>query len=131
MILVKTNIKPSAIAGIGLFANQNIPKGTAIWKFQGGFDLSIYASELSTLSEPAKEQFLNYAYLNPKTNKYILCFDDARFFNHSDDPNCIEIESLEDGEGINIAARDILEGEELTCDYRVFDADFSNKGIIE
>ena len=37
--------------------------------------------------------------LDPKTNKYILCFDDARFFNHSDNPNCIDTESPDDSEG--------------------------------
>ena len=124
MLLVKTKIGPSRIHGIGLFANQFISKGTLIWKFQSGFDLKIEESELIKLSEPAKEQFFNYAYLNAKTNKYILCFDDARFFNHSDDPNILDIESPDDEEGMNIADKDIQEGEELTCDYKVFDAEF-------
>ena len=50
-----------------------------------------------------------------------------RFFNHSDDPNCIGAKSSDDSEGVNIAAKDIWEGEELTCDYREFDADFDHK----
>ena len=130
MLLVKTKIGPSKISGIGLFANQFIPKGTPTWKFQSGFDLKIDKSELANLSEPAKEQFLKYAYLNPKTNKYILCFDDARFFNHSDNPNCIDTEFPDDTEGIDVAVRDIQEGEELTCNYKEFDADFDYKMSI-
>ncbi len=126
MLLVKTKIGQSKIHGIGVFANQFIPKGTPIWKFQPGFDLKIDKSELANLSEPAKEQFFEYTYLNPKTNKYILCFDDARFFNHSDNPNCIDSNSSDDEEGIDIAARDIQEGEELTCDYKEFEADFDS-----
>lgn len=127
MLLVKTKIGHSKINGIGLFANQFIPKGTPVWKFQPGFDLKINKSELSHLSEPSREQFLKYSYLNVKTDKYILCFDDARFFNHSDNANCAEIESPNDSEGINIAAKDIPVGEELTCDYREFDTDFYHK----
>ena len=130
MLLVKTKIGPSKINGTGLFANQYIPKGTPTWKFQPGFDLKIEKSELVSLSEPAKDQFLKYAYLNPKTSKYILCFDDARFFNHSDNPNCIDTESPDDTEGIDVAVRDIQEGEELTCNYKEFDADFDYKMSI-
>jgi len=130
MLLVDTKIGPSKINGTGLFANQFIPKGTPVWKFQSGFDLKIEKSELDNLSEPAKKQFLKYAYLNPKTNKYILCFDDARFFNHSDNANCIDTESPEDSEGIDVAAKDIQEGEELICNYKEFDADFDYKMSI-
>jgi SET domain-containing protein len=36
--------------------------------------------------------------------------------NHSEEPNCDDI-----GSYITLAARDIQPGEELTCDYRVFD----------
>ena len=89
--------------------------------------LLVEKSELVNLPEPAREQFLKYAYLNPKTNKYILCFDDARFFNHSDNANCIDVESPDDSEGIDIAAKDIQDGEELTCNYKEFDADFDYK----
>ena len=130
MLLVKTKIGPSKVEGIGLFADQYIPKGTAIWKFQAGFDLKITASELSKLSEPARKQFLKYAYLNQKTKHYILCFDDARFLNHSEKPNCIESQVFDGQEGVDIAAKDIQLSEELTCDYRAFDADFSYKMSI-
>ena len=130
MILVKTKIGPSKINGTGLFANQFIAKGTAVWKFQSGFDLKVEKSELDNLSEPAREQFLKYAYLNPKTNKYLLCCDDARFFNHADNPNCIDTESPDDSEGVDVAAKDRQEGEELTCNYKEFDADFDYKMSI-
>lgn len=128
MLLVKTIIKSSPIEGIGLFADQFIPKGTPVWKFQPGFDLKIDLSALAHLSEPAKEQFLTYSYLNQKTNKYILCFDHARFYNHSDTPNCVDSYPAGcDEEGITIATKDIVEGEELTCNYKEFDADFDYK----
>ncbi|MBI2446251.1 MAG: SET domain-containing protein [Parcubacteria group bacterium] len=127
MLLVKTKIGPSEIDSVGLFANQFIPKKTPIWKFQPGFDLKVDENKLTNLSEPAREQFLKYAYLNPKINKYVLCFDDARFFNHSDNPNCIDINSSDDEESIDLAVKDIYEGEELTCNYKKFDANFYYK----
>jgi uncharacterized protein len=131
MLLIKTKIEASKISGTGLFANQFIPKGTKIWKFQPGFDLETEKNELDKLPEIAKKSFLKYAYFNSDTNKYILCFDDARFFNHSDNPNCIEEKySEEEGEGITVAARDIQKGEELTSNYREYDADFDYKMSI-
>lgn len=125
MILVRTTIGPSSISGIGLFAAEFIAKGTPVWRYMPGFDIAVDPSELDQLSPASREQFLKYAYLNPARNKYILCFDDARFYNHSETPNCIEVP--DPPEGMNIAARDIQAGEELTCDYRVFDADISQK----
>jgi hypothetical protein len=52
--------------------------------------------------------------------KLVLCGDDARFFNHEDEPTCRDFPDL-DG-GTTVAARDIELGEELTCDYASFDA---------
>jgi len=128
MLFVRTKIGLSKINGIGLFADQFIPRGTLIWKFAKGFDLRVDKSNLEDLiSEPAKEQFLKYAYLNSRTLKYVLCFDDSRFFNHSEYPNVIGIDAVNEEEGINIAIRDIEENEELTVDYNQYDADFDNK----
>jgi len=64
--------------------------------------------------------FMTSPHLDKKLNKYILCSDDARFFNHSKAPNTKEVKS-EDGYGITVTLKDIHEGEEITCDYEVFD----------
>lgn len=123
MLLVKTTLKLSPINGIGLFANQFIPKGTNVWVFCKGFDQKIDIKEVEHLSEFSYSQFEKYAYLSRKSNKFILCFDDARFFNHSRNPNvsCI-FENISEEEDICYAIKDIAVGEELTCDYRDFDA---------
>ncbi len=123
MLLVKTKLGLSKIHGIGVFADEFIPKGTIVWKFQPEFDRSIAQEDFDKLSDSAKKQFLNYAYINPRTDRYTLCFDDGRFFNHSETPNCGDIESFEDPEGLDIALRDIEIGEELTSDYRDFEKD--------
>lgn len=126
MILVETKIGPSKIHGIGLFADQFISKGTLVQKMMPGFDLIIPESEIYKLSAPARRQFLKYVYKS-KGGQYILCFDDARFLNHSDSPNLTSGDSAEE---IDIAARDIKKGEELTVNYREFDADFAYKMSI-
>jgi len=126
MLLVKTKIGQSKIQGIGLFADQFISKGTLAQKFMPGFDLIIQENEIQKLSEPAREQFLKYAYKR-KDGQYILCFDDTRFLNHSDNPNLISNDSSEE---IDIAARDIQKGEELTVNYKDFDTEFDYKMSI-
>lgn len=126
MLLVKTTIGPSAIHGLGIFADQFIPKGTIIWKFQSDFDQSIDPKKVELLSEPSKKQFLTYAYLNIKTQRYTLCFDDARFFNHSEQPNTLDDALTSDKEGQTIASKDIHKGEEITCNYKDFDAQFTD-----
>lgn len=51
----------------------------------------------------------------------MLCGDDARYMNHSDNPNATDKKTLLDKilgrEGICVASRDIKIGEELTSDY--------------
>jgi uncharacterized protein len=121
MLLVRTRLKNSAIHGLGLFADQFIEKDTPLWKFVPGFDIELTSEQLEQLSEAARTQTLRYSYFNPKTRLHVLCSDDARFFNHSDDPNTTTIDSPEHPEGIVVATRDITAGEELTCDYREFD----------
>ena len=122
MLLVKTKIGPSDIEGTGLFADEFIPKGTIIWKYQDGFDHKYDVADIAKLSESAKAQFLKYTYFDTDIKKYILCFDDARFFNHSDTPNCDSEDSSEGADGLTIANRDIQPGEELLCDYGEFDS---------
>ena len=127
MLLLKTKIKPSPIHGIGCFADEFIPKGTPIWKFVSGFDLEISEDEFEKLPSIGQDFFNRYSYGYEKDGAvyYQLCGDDARFFNHSTTPNVIDVKNA-DGEEIEIAARDIQEGEELTCDYRTFDLASAN-----
>ena len=126
MLMVRTRLGVSRIHGIGLFADQFIPKGTVTWRFTEGFDLRLPQSALDVLSPFAREQVLKYAYFDERLSLYELCSDDARFFNHADDPNTRSVESPTGGH-IDIATRDIAKGEELTCDYRTFDRDWKMK----
>lgn len=125
MILVKSKTGASNIHGVGLIASAPIPKSTRVWELTPGFDLILSESEVSKLSLPAREQFLNYAYTGKTSGNYILCSDDARFMNHDANPNitCQAVpESSVTDDLVCFANRDISEGEEITCDYREFDA---------
>lgn len=128
MLLVKTKIDRSVVAGVGLFADEDLKKGSVVWKFAQGFDLEYDKADLDKLSDSARAQFLNYCFYSQKTGKYVLPFDDARFFNHSETPNVIDKQTGE-RYGVDVAARDIRKGEELTNDYREFDGDFTRKPI--
>ncbi|MDX1674239.1 MAG: SET domain-containing protein [Longimicrobiales bacterium] len=121
MLLVRTVRKQSEIHGLGLFADQFIPAGTPTWRFTPGVDTAIHPELLDRIPGPARGQFLTYAYLDIRTGLYVLCADDARFMNHSDDPPVRGDYDEEPVFGTDIAVRDIEPGEELTCDYTTFD----------
>jgi len=114
MLLIKTKIGLSKIHGIGLVANQFIPKGKTVWKFTLGFDIKLSKQKLEKLPMPIKKQILNYTYLDQKTGKYILCGDDARFFNHSISPNTTHAYG-KDKYGQTVAVKDIKKGEVIAA----------------
>jgi SET domain-containing protein len=120
MLLVKTYLDKSSIHGIGLFAAQRIPRGTVIWRLHPPVDVLLTAEQLEALPEASRWQIEKYTYLDRMLGKFVLCGDDARFFNHADAPNCHDLPSPEGGS--TVAARDIEAGEELTSDYASFDA---------
>ncbi len=121
MLLVRTTLGLSPIQGIGLFAAEHIAKGTPVWEFKKGFDQAIPKDSIQQLASPMKEIMLKYAYRIPGTDTYVLPADDARFMNHSEHPAV----QLSSDNSPDIAAHDIVPGEELTIDYSAFDADFT------
>lgn len=122
MLLVKTNLNVSRIHGIGLFADEFIREGTIIWRFNPLIDLRFSEEQLNQLPPGSYEQIKKYSYREKHSRLYVLCGDDARFFNHSENPNCIDVFYNEE-EDLTFADRDINFGEELTCNYALFDLD--------
>ena len=123
MLYVKTRLLPSPIHGIGLFAAEFLPANTIIWRRELTIDISLTEKQMSELSPPCREQIWAYSYKQKRSGLYVLCGDDARFFNHAPNPSCADIRGI-DGSGITISARDIQAGEELTCDYSLIDQDY-------
>jgi uncharacterized protein len=126
MLLVRTTVRRSQVHGLGLFAEEFILKGTVVWRFDGRVDRRYNEGQLVALPEEEQERLRTFCYLNPRTRLYVYCGDNARYINHSEQPNTKDLgfeEGVFEGEGITIAARDIQPGEEILSDYRSFDAD--------
>lgn len=118
MLLVQTKLAPSQIHGTGLVADQFIPKGTIVWMHEDSIDRVYLAEGLNSLPIRARQFIHTYGWREGKY--YILPGDNARFVNHSKEPNCAI-----DGKGQSYAIRDIQVGEEITEGYDAFDEDFS------
>ncbi len=129
MLTVKTSVRQSDIEGMGLFAEEKISKGTAVWKYDPRFDISFDVQEVEKLPILQKELVQRYAYLSTESGKYIYCIDDARFMNHSSVKNNLDVLPFPgEPETRGVANRDIEIGEEILINYRTFDsADAENK----
>lgn len=119
VLQVPTYKDKSGIHGIGLFTKEAIPRGTLVWRFTEGVDLELTQEQLDQLTPVERAHIQHYCYFCRESMRYVLCADDARFFNHSMTPNCM---SLDDG--TTVAAHDIAPKEELTDDYRTFDGSY-------
>lgn len=114
MLLVKTYLDKSPIHGIGVFAGQFIRKGTKIWRFVEGFDRCYSPKEFARLPKPARDYLKSYGYR--ADNEILFTVDNDHYINHSDDANTYW------RNGYSIASRNIRKGEEITNNYREFDA---------
>lgn len=104
-----------------MFADEDIAAGTLFWEFAPGLDLRFTPAEYAQLPVQAQETIRHYGYLDKASGNWMLGFDNDRFMNHSENPNITDLG------GKVVAARDITAGEEITCDYRIFDADWEYK----
>jgi SET domain-containing protein len=113
-------LQPSAIAGIGVFAIKDIPKGCR--NMFGPPDneedwIAVSKKEVAALSENIQFLVGNYClyddeqYFIPATG--FKKIDVSLFLNHADEPNIV---SVNDGDYFE-AIRDIKTGEELFIDY--------------
>ncbi|XLS28868.1 SET domain-containing protein [Flavobacteriaceae bacterium M23B6Z8] len=96
--------------GYGVVAKERIPKGTITW-VQDELDIVITPSKLDEMS-PIYQKTLDYYTFRNHEGNYILCWDHAKFVNHSFKSNCLTTPY-----DFEIAIRDIEVGEELTDDY--------------
>ena len=122
MLTIKTSLKPSKIEGIGLFADEKIPKGTVTWKFDPRFDILFDPKEVQQMSKEQQELITHFAYLSKTSGKYVYSIDDSRFTNHSVNNNVDSVYLPNEEEVCGIANRDIEKGEEILVNYRKFDA---------
>lgn len=123
--IAETRMSP--IHGLGLFAKVDIPAGTVWWSARPETVLLISQAQYKTLigstRNPLSEQFLRvlstYCYYAASLDSLILCLDNARFVNHSENPNSGESASKE--ALVAVALRDIKQGEEIFENYFQYD----------
>src|SRR3954462_14155227 len=96
--------------GWGVFATRMIPRGTVIWALDA-LDQIFTAKQIESMPAYAREMLDKYSYVDGR-GRNILCWDHARFFNHSCNANCLSL-----GYDFEVAIRDVAVGEELTDDY--------------
>lgn len=131
MLLVKTKIRRSKIHGIGLFADEFIPKGTEIWKFTPGFDLKFTREQILNFSPLLQIHLCKYSWKSKKTKLYCFSSDNGKYFNHSENPNCISEYRDGEEEVITIATRDIRAGEEMTDNYSSFEDNENEDSVFD
>ena len=110
-------VKKSSLHGQGVFARKKIPAGTQILEYEGKRITNEEADELES-ADPDNPYHTFFFMISAG-----MIIDgnqdgnDARWINHSCEPNC-ETEEDENGERVFVLAmRDIERGEELTFDY--------------
>lgn len=96
--------------GYGVVALKRIPQGTITWALDK-LDRIFTPQDVRGMDQLYQKVLDKYTYRNARGN-YVLCWDNARFVNHSSRANC-----LTTAYEFEIAIRDIEAGEELTDDY--------------
>ena len=119
MLLIKTKLGLSSKRGVGLFADQDIPKNSIVSNNKDDFSIIRYTEKQwkeleNNLSDESFKHIKRFAYKNRDDGLYWLNLDDTRFTNHHEDPNTVTV-----GDN-DIAIKDIKRGEEIFIDYRTF-----------
>jgi hypothetical protein len=122
-------VRRSDVHGLGVFAAKAIPKGTRIIEYVGE---RVSHDEADRRYEE-KDANDSHTFLFIVDSKTVIDAgtdgNDARFFNHSCDPNC---ESTVEKRRVYIEAiRDIDTGTELTYDYQIHREDDDPENIDE
>jgi hypothetical protein len=96
--------------GVGVFATRDIARGTIVWVLDE-LDQKLSPGRVLDLGARYEGLLDRYAY-HGASGDLILCWDLARFVNHSCAAN-----AMSTGWEFDIAVRDIAAGEEVTNDY--------------
>ena len=121
MLLVPTYVRPSRVEGVGVFAAEEIPAGTLIWRLDERFDRLIHRRDVAEQPESTRQFIERYAYPLSLDSEYLVVeLDNGRFMNHSNEPNT-DFRNPDAG----FTKRSIAANEELFCNYSEFDPGFA------
>jgi uncharacterized protein len=121
VIVVRTYLEKSAIHGFGIYAKEAILKGTCVWQFHEKLDIKFTPAEFEALPESVKEEVEWHMYEPEVGGSFYYEATMGKYMNHSREPS-VDFSDV----GYGHATRDIAAGEELTCDYRQFMAEWSH-----
>jgi hypothetical protein len=96
--------------GYGVVATRLIPKGTITWVMDN-LDRVFTPEDIAAMDPMYSPILQTYTFRDSQGN-YVLCWDNARYVNHSFHPTCIAT-----AYDFELAVTDIHPGEELTDDY--------------
>jgi uncharacterized protein len=125
MMMVDTELRPSSIHGLGVFLLEPVRKGDLIWRFDARMDRVYSLDEVASLPDHVQRYLRTYSTWNEAAGLYVLCGDNGRFFNHSEEPTTVS-NAISFGE--DHAIRDLAAGEELTSDYTTICDDVRQNG---
>src|SRR5262244_401942 len=96
--------------GYGVVATHFIPRGTVTW-VRDDFDQTFSLAQVEHMAQLYRDIVAKYCFVDSRGD-FVLCWDLARYMNHSCDSSCRSA-----GYDFELAVRDIHPGEELTDDY--------------
>lgn len=113
MLRIKTELRPSEIHGIGLFAIEPVRMGQLIAQVDEPYD-QVFRDGLEWFDDRFRELVRRFGYCRKSDGLWVLLCDDLRFMNHSTEPNTIQVGDSD------YALCDVKAGDELTCNYYTF-----------
>ncbi|MEK6835794.1 MAG: SET domain-containing protein-lysine N-methyltransferase [Nanoarchaeota archaeon] len=109
MITVPVYVKRSKINGLGVFATREIKKGKIVVR-TGSKEHHYTVEQYKNFSKRYRELLDKFGYW--EDGFFVYPTDDTKYFNHSCEPNVLNFGN------VDIAIRDIKNGEEITYDYK-------------
>lgn len=110
--------------GYGVVAKKFIPKGTITWALDE-LDREFTPKQAHEMDKTYQDILEFFSFRNNQGN-HVLCWDIARYVNHSFNSNC-----LTTAYDFEIAIRDIEPGEQLTDDYGYLNISEPFRGVDE
>lgn len=96
--------------GYGVIATRLIPRGTITW-VRDDLDQAFCIEQVKSMAPIYRDIIAKYCFVDARGD-FVLCWDLARYINHSCEPTCRSA-----GYDFEVAVRDIHPEEELTDDY--------------
>ena len=124
-MLVPTELAPSSIHGIGVFALRDINRGEVVWEFHHPFDQQFFGMYIQSLGRHGIAYVMEHAHYEASSKSWLMSADNARFINHHPKPN------LSHTTRTAWARHDIKKGDELTCQYLQCDDNAERYPFVE